>query len=319
LESDLSEATQSSKIYIFGEILWDCFESGEVLGGAPLNVGWNLRAMGLDPKMISAIGCDSRAERALEKLQSHGMSTDLIAQLQDFATGHVDVTVEDGEPTYKIVDDVAYDHIPYPDCLQESSLTGAWLYHGSLALRNVPSRETLTRLRESFGNRVFVDINIRQPYFDYEIIEPLLHGVHSVKLNVDELELMSQRPSSTLPKSTSAADLLSDYPDSCKTVAIEVMEQYNIEQMWLTAGGGGAAWISKAGGMDVVAAPQPDPFVDAVGAGDSCAAVIMHGLIHGRTPTATLTDATRLASRVCSLQGATTTELSFYKSAVSDP
>ena len=39
---------QQEQIVIFGEVLFDCFDDNRhILGGAPFNVAWNLKALGV--------------------------------------------------------------------------------------------------------------------------------------------------------------------------------------------------------------------------------------------------------------------------------
>jgi fructokinase len=62
-----------------------------------------------------------------------------------------------------------------------------------------------------------------------------------------------------------------------------------------------------------VPAPSPDPFQDTVGAGDSFAAATIGGLMR-RLPLAdSLAAGVRLASRICGINGATTTDRSLYQ------
>ena len=46
------------KVTSFGEVLWDDFPGGKVLGGAPLNVLVRLRSFGADTAIISSCGND---------------------------------------------------------------------------------------------------------------------------------------------------------------------------------------------------------------------------------------------------------------------
>ena len=52
-----------SRIAVFGEVLFDHFPGGEkVLGGAPFNVAWHLRAFAGNPLFLSRIGDDPEGE-----------------------------------------------------------------------------------------------------------------------------------------------------------------------------------------------------------------------------------------------------------------
>ena len=104
-----------SSALIFGELLFDQFESGEtVLGGAPMNVAWHLQALGLDPTLVSRVGKDALGDRARAALRVAGLSDADIQLDEKFPTGSVQVRLKEGSPTFEIVQDVAYDHIDIP-------------------------------------------------------------------------------------------------------------------------------------------------------------------------------------------------------------
>ena len=50
-------------VVIFGEVLFDDFPDGAVLGGAPFNVAWHLQAFGLHPVVISRTGNDAQRDQ----------------------------------------------------------------------------------------------------------------------------------------------------------------------------------------------------------------------------------------------------------------
>ena len=52
-------------VVIFGEVLFDDFPDGAVLGGAPFNVAWHLQAFGLHPVMISRTGNDAQRDQII--------------------------------------------------------------------------------------------------------------------------------------------------------------------------------------------------------------------------------------------------------------
>ena len=66
---------KSNKIICFGEILWDIFEDGKKLGGAPFNVTNSLKDLGADVEFISRIGKDFLGNEILKELKSRGVST----------------------------------------------------------------------------------------------------------------------------------------------------------------------------------------------------------------------------------------------------
>ena len=54
------------KVTCFGEVLWDDFPTGKVLGGAPLNVAVRLESLGVGGSIISCRGDDADGERGAD-------------------------------------------------------------------------------------------------------------------------------------------------------------------------------------------------------------------------------------------------------------
>ena len=132
-------------LVIFGEVLFDRFPDGSrILGGAPFNVAWHCQAFGLSPLLISRVGNDPLGREVRSAMIAWGMDTSGLQLDSTHATGVVDVDIHDGEPSYNIVEDSAWDFI-------DNQATPAIdnqgiLYHGSLATRN-PVSATSTYLR----------------------------------------------------------------------------------------------------------------------------------------------------------------------------
>jgi len=97
-----------------------------------------------------------------------------VAALQvneHYPTGQVTVHLQDGQPSYDIVTDQAYDHITATSAMAAvGEQPWALLYHGSLALREKESRETLDILLPLMDDKpmmpVFLDLNLRAPWWE---------------------------------------------------------------------------------------------------------------------------------------------------------
>ena len=59
----------SNKIICFGEILWDIFPGGKMLGGAPFNVAASIHGLGGNVQFISRVGNDSLGYEITEKMK----------------------------------------------------------------------------------------------------------------------------------------------------------------------------------------------------------------------------------------------------------
>lgn len=167
-------------------MLFDHFPDGcRVLGGAPFNVAWHLQAFGLSPSFISRIGDDPAGHEITALMYAWGMGRDAIQTDGEHPTGSVRVLIKNGEPHYEIVADCAYDFIA-KELLKEKHTQGI-LYHGSLAVRNPVSLSALKATKARHQGKIFIDINLRPPWWDRASVLSLLHDADWVKLNEAEL------------------------------------------------------------------------------------------------------------------------------------
>jgi len=286
---------QQEHIVIFGEVLYDCFEDGSrVLGGAPFNVAWNLKALGAHPLLISRIGNDDMGKNILDEMNNWGLSTDGIQIDDSHPTGSVEIQIHDNEPHFDILNSVAYDYIDEA-CLPYLPLTGI-IYHGSLALRNETSRIALGNLLTQMEARVFIDVNLRPPWWDKNLIQAISHSATWLKLNQHEL------------------DMLTDSDTEQHQITELFASANNIKELILTQGESGAMAITPEGELNRVKPKINQNFVDAVGAGDAFSSVILLGKFLSWPTELAMLRAQEFASGVVSLRGATTTDQSFYQS-----
>ncbi|MFA6326876.1 MAG: PfkB family carbohydrate kinase, partial [Bacteroidales bacterium] len=68
-----------------GEILWDVFPSGKVLGGAPANFAYHVNQVGHEGYVISAIGKDDLGNEVMDSLANKNLPH--IIQHTDYPTG----------------------------------------------------------------------------------------------------------------------------------------------------------------------------------------------------------------------------------------
>ncbi len=291
----------------------DQFDDGRcVVGGAPLNVAWNLGGFGLQPRFVSAIGEDAQGRQIVEAMERWGLSPAGMSIARDFSTGVVRVRLQDGQPSYEIVYPAAYDFLPGPDAFAGSGFlplpeeggpeeSTPLLYLGSLAWRRPASHSVLADWIERFGSQRFVDINIRRPWFDESILELLVGGARYVKLNDDELSELVGVPSGTGGEIDEAVG--------------RFRQRYGGAVFFITCGSRGAHVISE-GERHFATAPRPDPLRDTVGAGDAFAARVIAGLHRQESLDRCIERGVRFAARVCSITGATTERRSLYREEV---
>ena len=284
------------RVCVFGEVLFDHFPDGRrVLGGAPFNVAWHLQAFGLAPCFISRVGTDAEGEEVRAAMRDWGMDQDGLQADSERATGRVSIRFEDGEPVYDIVDDCAYDAIDGVAAAASATDARGLLYHGSLALRNATSREALAQLRQAHPNSVFVDVNLRSPWWRRDQVIELLAGANWVKLNRDELNQLG--PAAPGPRQQAGA----------------LLRAHRLDGLIVTHGADGAELLT-ADGLHLQASPRADTeVVDTVGAGDALASVMILGLCNDWPLELTLERAQAFASAVVGRRGATVSEPAFYR------
>jgi len=280
---------------IFGEALYDCFPTGEsVLGGAPFNVAWHLQAFGDNPHFISRVGHDALGDNILSEMQSWGMTTDFVQQDNTHPTGRVNVSFDNNEPSYDIAIDSAWDFI---DSSQVSAPPKNGLfYHGSLAGRSEKSYQSLQQLTEKTDLDIFVDINLRDPWWKKEDVCHWLERARWVKLNQHELAELGFR----------SADIHQDMT--------RMQTHYHLDQLIVTCGEKGAIVRDQQGDFHFITPKAATELVDTVGAGDAFTAMYVHGLIAGWEVNKALAQAQAFASSVVSLRGATSKDINFYQS-----
>jgi fructokinase len=277
---------------LFGEVLHDCFPDGSrVLGGAPLNVAWHLRALGLDPYVVSRVGDDAAGRAVRQAMRDWALDPAGIQIDPERPTGQVAVRIDDGEPRFDILADQAYDRI---EPLAEPPHDIGLLYHGTLAVRHPGSRTALARLREAIAAPVFVDVNLRDPWWDLPTVAEALDVARWCKLNADELARLAG-------------------PGDPTRAAARLIARHGLEQVFVTLGAAGAFALGSGGDLYCVAPTDDIAVIDTVGAGDAFAATVIAGLLGDWPVASTLQRAQRLASAVCGLRGALSRDAGFYR------
>lgn len=277
---------------IFGEVLADCFPDGkQVLGGAPFNVAWHLQAFGAAPLMVSSVGKDELGAHILQSMRDWGMKTSGMYIDDARNTGIVDVQFADGEPHYDIVENSAWDNIQLP---AQAPPDGIMLYHGTLAARHQASRHALEALRQQ-ADRVFVDINLRPPWFDIAGVRELARNAHWLKLNEHELAELTPR--------------LKGFDEQLRCLHDEL----GVENIILTMGEAGA-WLSGKAGIAAKIKPEiSNEVVDTVGAGDAFSSVMLFGILHEWPLQLRMERAQAFASEIVAQRGATVSDPAFYE------
>jgi len=296
-ELDMTIDNRHARLVIFGEVLFDHFPDGSVvLGGAPFNVAWHLQAFGLNPLFISRVGNDPLGHKVKDLMEEWEMDTSGLQLDSSHPTGTVDISIEHGEPSFDIIRDRAYDYID-EDSLPPLPDRGD-LYHGTLAIRNSISERALQRLKDEHNFSIFVDINLRPPWWNMERVNEALTDSHWAKLNEHELREIAQEESDHL---------------SIEELATELLANFALKGVIITQGEKGALALTAAGERYTIAPETDINFVDSVGAGDAFSSIILLGHVREWPLALTIKRAQQFASQVVSIRGATINSRAFYQ------
>lgn len=274
-----------------GEALWDVLPEGKKIGGAPANFAYHVSQFGLPSMAVSAIGDDPLGNEIRENFISKGLKHHLATV--PYATGTVQVELDpNGVPQYEIKENVAWDNIPWSPELEEIAKNTKAVCFGSLAQRNVVSRETIGRFLDTMPHEedslVVFDVNLRQGFYTKEILCESMQRCNILKINDEELVTVSR---------------MFGYPgidlqDKCWIL----LGKYNLKMLILTCGINGS-YVFTPGNVSF----QPTPKVevaDTVGAGDSFTAAFVASILKGKSVVEAHNLAVRTSAFVCTQNGA---------------
>ena len=274
-----------------GEALWDVLPEGKKIGGAPANFAYHVSQFGLPSRVVSAVGNDPLGREIVENFTSKGLNH-LIEEVP-YPTGTVQVEIDPaGVPQYVIKENVAWDNIPYTARLEALAGQTRAVCFGSLAQRNIVSRDTINRFLDAMpqtaDSLVVFDVNLRQGFYTKDILCNSMKRCNILKINDEELVTVSR---------------MFGYPgidlqDKCWIL----LGKYNLRMLILTCGINGS-YVFTPGNVSF----QPTPKVevaDTVGAGDSFTAAFIASLLKGKSVAEAHALAVRTSAFVCTRKGA---------------
>lgn len=274
-----------------GELLWDKLPDGKKLGGAPANFAYHVSQFGLPSCAVSAIGDDADGYEMLETIRKKNIPVTI--SLVDNATGTVDVTMNsNGIPEYEIHENVAWDNIPSTNSLAEIARNTAAVCFGTLAQRNEVSRSTIIQFINAMpeGNNILkiYDINLRQNFYSKEIIEHSLSLCNILKINDDEIKIVTDELKLT------GINMI----ENCQ----ELIRRYKLQILILTCGENGS-YIFTPSEQSYLPTPKVD-VADTVGAGDSFTAAFTVAILQGASIKEAHKKAVDISAFVCTRHGA---------------
>ncbi len=274
-----------------GEALWDILPEGKKIGGAPANFAYHVSQFGLPSCVISAVGPDPLGKEIIQNFDSKAL-THRIAEVP-YPTGTVQVEIDQaGVPQYEIKENVAWDNIPFTPELEQLAKNTKAVCFGSLAQRNIVSRTTINSFLDAIpadnDPLIVFDVNLRQGFYNKEILCNSMERCNILKINDEELVIVSR---------------MFGYPgidlqDKCWIL----LGKYNLKMLILTCGINGS-YVFTPGNVSF----QPTPKVevaDTVGAGDSFTAAFIASILKGKSVREAHTCAVQTSASVCTKKGA---------------
>lgn len=279
----------STELICFGELLWDVFPSGKVIGGAPYNIVNRANALGLHSSVITSIGKDAHGEELLTSIRAAGIDTTFVQVHDTLPTGVVRVSVgEEGEPTYDIVRPVAWDDIRVDEAVVTAVNTSRAFIYSSLGLRDQRSCTALFSLLP-YASLKICDINLREGHYKKQTILKMMRHADILRTNENEL--------------SKVCEWLGLQHLNRREQMKQLAEHYNYKLVLSSLGGEGAVCLQ---GDDFYVQPvYKVDVVDTVGAGDAFLATFVYSYLQGRDIPACLRMGCILGALTASKKGGT--------------
>jgi fructokinase len=215
----------------------------------------------------------------------------LIQEDSTLPTGTVSVTLSPaGVPDYTIHEPAAWDRLAVTPEALAAMETAAAVCFGSLGQRSSEARQAIQRLVTATPRaawRIF-DVNLRQCYYDRAVVKASLELANVLKLNEDEVPLVT--------------DLIGVTGDLERRME-QLAARFQLRVVVVTRGDAGSLLLSghrwsrkPACAVDVQ---------DSVGAGDAFTAAVCVGLLRGIDLDIINEVANQVAAVVCTSRGAT--------------
>ena len=272
-----------------GEILFDVLPTGSQLGGAPANFAYHAGQHGLRSVAVSAIGKDVLGDEALRQLDKKHLQ--YVLPQVNYPTGTVQVTLDsDGVPTYDIKQGVAWDNIPFTDEIRDIAANCGAVCWGSLAQRSEVSRRTIYQFLDNTPTdclKIF-DINLRQNFYNKDIICESLKRCNVLKINDEELVTIGR---------------LFGYPGlDIENKCWLILGKYDLDMLVLTCGVNGS-YVFAPGFSSFQETPKVQ-VADTVGAGDSFTGTFCASILKGKSIAEAHKLAVEVSAYVCTQNGA---------------
>ena len=239
------------KILSYGEIIFDLVQGRPFLGGAPLNFAWFINQLGGEATLFSSVGKDAMGSEAVSRIEEYGINNHINISNQPTGTAIVNP-----EGKFEISYPAAWSAIETPKLV-----CGPYdlFYFGTLAQMNPFNYSQIVNLVENAVTNVFIDLNLRYPFYSKELISDSLEMANIVKVNMEEWREI---------------EVLFSIGDP-----FVFMDCFNLTHFSITMGAEGARFFCN--GQEFRYKPQKIIEVDPTGAGDAFSAGFVMGILSG--------------------------------------
>lgn len=271
-----------------GEILWNVQPCCKKIGGAPASFAFLLSELGMNSRIVSAVGNDCEGDAIADELKKLGVDYDLYRL--PGPTGQTQVELdENGASVYHPAEEAAWDHLAFDSRLNEIAEQAAAVYFGTLAQRNPAGRHALRRFLDALppdAVRIF-DINLREPFYTEATVRESLHLCDILKMNLSEL--------------AAVRDFLGWPEEEAETSCRRLQQRYGLTHVVLTMGKAGSLVLNE--GDRSLIRPIPIEMADTTGVCEAFMAGFTAGLLNGKTMHEAHQLASDLAEFVCTHTG----------------
>jgi fructokinase len=280
--------TKKFSVVGIGELLWDMLPDGKELGGAPANFVYHANFFGANATIISALGNDESGEEISGLLKKRNLEYSI--NIVNYPTGRVSVKLDNGIPNYVIHENVAWDFMALKDSVIPVLQKADAICFGTLSQRSKVSFETIQEAIKLVSKTALkvLDINLRQSFYTKKIIETSLKSANAVKLNDEELVILSEM-----------FNLPIGQDEACR----QLLNQFNLKLLALTKGVEGSV-LYTPNEISRYSTPKVT-VVDTIGAGDSFTAAMVMGFLNEKPLKQIHKEAVEHAAKVCTSKGAT--------------
>ena len=273
-----------------GELLWDELPTGRQMGGAPANFAYHCQILGANSVIVSAVGDDEAGRAIFDDLDQRRLDSTHVGMDHRHPTGSVSVIFTgEGVPEYAIAEKVAWDYISRTREQLELASEADAVCFGTLAQRSPYSRKTIRsflRVTRPSCLRIF-DVNLRQAYYDRNLIRENLGLANVLRLNESELIIL--------------ASLLGINGET-QSLLDQLATTYGLNTIALTQAERGCIIRTDEQTIRHDGFSQ-ERILDTVGAGDCFSAVLTMGLLREEPLDSIAAQANWLAAYVCTQEG----------------